>query len=137
MQLAARVAGVLLMLVSTGCGANRPQDAVALSLYARNQSELQFAFTIVGSHDPPVLGEVGDDEPRSYGCGWVGRDWQLIVTEGPEPPSPADDFVATSSGGDFGDADGLAMWIDVQPDGRVMIGDGMPQWWEHAEQRCL
>lgn len=136
-HLATRVAALLIVLVAAGCGVNRPPDAVAQSLYARNQSELTFAFTVVGSHDPPVLGELGGEEPRSYGCGWVGRDWQLIITEGSEPPGPADDFVATTSGEDHGDADELAIWIDVQPDGEVTIGEGMPEWWEHEEQRCV
>ena len=66
----------------------------------------------------------------------MGRDWQLIVTEGAVRPQPADDFVATASGADYGDPDGLALWIEVRPNGEVTIGEGMPQWWEHEEQRC-
>lgn len=121
---------------ASGCGLDRPADAVALSLYARNRSAQAFAFTVVGSHSPAVLGEAGTDEPRSYGCGWVGADWQLIVAEGLEPPEPFEDFAASRSGADYGNPDRLALSIDVTPGGGVVIGEGVPAWWEHEEQIC-
>lgn len=127
---------LMLMAVAAGCAVSRPADAVALSLYTRNLSEEAFAFTVVGSHSPPVLGETGDAEPRSYGCGWVGSDWQLIVAQGSEPPEPADDFAAMRSGEDYGQPQQLALWIEVGANGEVSIGEGVPHWWRDEEQRC-
>ena len=66
-----RSAGLALLTLAivAGCGmgrpVSRPPDAVALSLYTRNLSSEPYAFTVVGSHSPPILGETGNDEPRS------------------------------------------------------------------------
>lgn len=127
---------IMVMVMAASCGVGRPPDAVALSLYVRNLSPHPYGFTVVDSHSPAWTGETGSGEPRSYGCGWAGRDWQLIVTDGAPRPGPAHD-VATASGDDYGDNDELSIWIDVQPDGEVTIGDGVPAWWAHEKQRCL
>lgn len=128
------IAAVAVVLV--GCVVSRPPDSVALSIYARNLSPDPFAFVVVGSHEVPVTGEAGTEEPRSYGCGWVGRDWQLIVAEGSGAPDPAEPFVAARSGEDFGSPSELAIWIDVDAAGRVSIGNGVPAWWTSDVQRC-
>lgn len=129
---------VLIVAVAAlaGCGPARPADAVELSIYARNRSAVPHSFIVHGSHDPPWAGEAGTEEPRSYGCGFVGRDWELIVTAGPERPDPADDFVATASGDAFGAPAELSLWIDVDLAGTVSVGQGVPEWWQHEVQRC-
>lgn len=132
-----RVAVVLLMLGSlVGCGNPRPPNAVALSLYARNLSTEPFAFSVVGSHTPAIVGELGGPEPRSYGCGWVGNDWLLVVAEGTDPPDPAQNFTASTGGEDHGGRNPVAIWMEAQPDGEVVIGEGVPSWWTHEEQHC-
>ena len=127
---------MVVLVIAAGCSVGRPPDAVALSLYTRNLSADAFAFTVIGSHSPAILGETGTEEPRSYGCGWVGRDWQLLVSEGAARPEPPDDLVAMASGDDYGDPDQLSIWIDVRPDGAVIVGDGVPAWWTHEKQGC-
>ena len=128
------VAMVVIAMVA-GCAA-RPPDSVALSLYARNLSDSAFAFTVLGGDThQAVQGELGDAEPRSYGCAWVGHDWGLVVTEGIEPPAPADDFVATTSAEEHSGR-AVAIWLEAQPDGEVVVGGGVPSWWSHEEQHC-
>jgi hypothetical protein len=124
------------LLVVSGCSPGRPADAVALSIYARNLSADAFSFAVHGSHEPMWVGEAGTEEPRTYGCGWVGADWELIVTEGADRPSPADDFVVTATGEAYGDPAVLSLWIDVDRTGTVSIGEGVPDWWRHEIQRC-
>lgn len=127
---------VAIAVLLAGCIVDRPQNAVALSIYARNLSAEAFSFTVVGSHEQRMHGEAGTQEPRSYGCGWVGRDWRLIVVEGDEAPDPADPFVSETSGADHGNPPELAVWIDVDANGRVTVGDGVPAWWTEEIQRC-
>ena len=129
--------GLLLVMCALppGCADPRPPDAVALAIYVRNLGPVPHSFIVIGSHDPPVSGEAAG-EPSSYGCGWVGRDWELIVTEGTDRPDPADEFAAHASGADFGNPDELALWIDVSRHGQVTIGEGVPGWWGQDIQRC-
>ena len=135
------VAGAMLAFVAlagalASCQA-RPAGSVALSLYHRNLSDQPFAYRVLGT--PPESEEwtgLVPDVVSSAGCGFVGPEWELIVTEGPEPPDPAGDIAARAGAGDFEERDPVAIALTIAADGSIDITDGIPEWWDSDIQRC-
>jgi hypothetical protein len=122
-----------------GCGISvgqpAPADAVELSVYMRDTSRLPHYFIILGEQQPDPEGPV-NQRPATMGCSKVGRDWELIVSQTDARPDPASDMELRVSGDDFGDPDELSLWLSVEPDGTVMTGEGVPEWWGEDIQRC-
>ena len=130
------VAAIALVAVLAACAA-RPPNSVALSLYHRNLSDEPFSYRVLGT--PPGGEEwIGlvPDPASSAGCGFVEPDWELIVTEGEEPPDPADDIAARVAAGDFESRDPVAIALSIDADGSIDISEGVPSWWDSDIQRC-
>jgi hypothetical protein len=125
-----------LMAILTSCQ-GRPDDGVALSLYHRNLSGQSYSYRVLGT-PPGTAGWLGPvpDVVSSSGCGFVGRDWELIVVEGDAPPGPADEFAAHVTADDFGGADPIAIALSIKADGAIAITQGVPEWWDSDIQRC-
>jgi hypothetical protein len=118
-----------------GCSPARPPNSVALSFYMRNGSGEPYYFEISGSLLEPIDGPV-QEEPSSTGCGFVGNDWQLIVTQGDDRPDPAAEIVGQTDGATLGNPDPVAISLSIEPDGSVVIGEGIAAWWDGPIQRC-
>jgi hypothetical protein len=134
---AARSLAIVALVVVLASCQPRPAGTVALSLYHRNLGDQPFSYRVLGT--PPeseawiglVPGVVS-----SAGCGFVSPDWELIVTQGEEPPDPADDIAARAGADDYEARDPIAIALSVEADGSIEITEGVPAWWDSDIQRC-
>jgi len=132
---ALRLLPIALMLVA-GCGISlapppprhMPADPIDLSFYMRNTTDDPHYFIVLSENQPLIEGPV-QRRPASTGCGAVGRDWELTVSQTPSRPDPGGEMAHRVTGEAFGDPDVLALWLSVEPDGTVVTGDGVPEWW--------
>lgn len=128
---------ILALVLLAGCGISLdsgagpqppPPNAVDLTFYMRDLSGLPHHYIFRGEHHPDTEGMV-TDRAATIGCGPVGRDWELVVSQGLPPPDPADEVVLRITGEPFGDPDVLTLWLSVELDGTAVTGEGVPEWW--------
>ena len=128
---------ILALWLLAGCGISLdpgagpqppPPNAVDLTFYMRDLSGLPHHYIFRGEHHPDTEGMV-TDRPATIGCGPVGRDWDLVVSQSLGPPDPADEVVLRITGEAFGNPDVLTLWLSVERDGTAATGEGVPEWW--------
>jgi hypothetical protein len=134
--LARGLASLAIIAIVASCQ-GRPPDSVALSVYHRNLAEQPFTYQVLGTlpGEENWIGLV-PDVVSSGGCGFVGRNWQVVVVEGDEQPDPAGPIAASLSAADIGNPETAALSITVLADGSVEIETGVPEWWDSDLQRC-
>lgn len=127
------------LLLFSGCAARRdegleqapPPDAIAIRVYTLGGDE-KLKWLVDSLRAADQWGVV--TTPPEATCILVSPGWRLEVSiELPgEPARPQ----ATAVSGDFSVSSPLDLSIERTPDGSVVIGEGVPEWWSAKPQAC-
>jgi hypothetical protein len=122
-----RIAIALLMaLYLVGC---QPAGQ-SVAIYTRNDSIHEFIISTEPVLEPALLMAVNG----GGGCSRFARPWSFLVHAGGAPPA-GEPPIARLDSDDVAPGD-VAIWIHAQADGMVLVGQGVPPWWEGQVQTC-
>ncbi len=122
---------IVVLMILTACAGFDPRPQGKITLYGRNEAPGMAWFGVTPRGDPPETVGFGPDIGVACLTGPAGSD--LVAYDG-DPT--AGGRPGRLLGRVPGDANELAMWVDVAGDGTLTTGNGVPAWWVGDAQTC-